>query len=53
MAYFWPCKIILLHPLSEIDLVSTPIAAQHFSFMLSAQMAAQLFFICIFSFRLS
>ena len=30
MAYFWPCKIIRLHPLSLIDHVSTPRAAQHF-----------------------
>ena len=32
MAYFWPCKIIRLHPLSLIDHVSTPRAAQHFFF---------------------
>ena len=32
MAYFWPCKIIRLHPWSLFDHVSTPRAAQHFFF---------------------
>ena len=33
MAYIRPCKIIRLHALSSIDLVSTPRAAQHFLFL--------------------